>query len=177
MKLSQSSVNQHYDNNIKYTPDERIKYYTDLSHSGYALLSKLTTTDKILDIGCGCNLFKPHFPSLVGIDPASEYADIKVSLQDYVADEKFNVLLVLGSIQYGEYDDILTLVKKMVSLATPKSKIYWRCNYKNTNPQAFLWTPELHVTVSRIFGFAVREMIYESCGDQEKYRLYVEWER
>lgn len=35
--------------------------YSQYKYSGWALLDKVKETDSIIDIGCGFNLFKPHW--------------------------------------------------------------------------------------------------------------------
>jgi hypothetical protein len=49
--------------------------YNKFLYSGWALIDLIPKEASILDIGCGYNLFKNHFPNLYGIDPANDEAD------------------------------------------------------------------------------------------------------
>mgnify|MGYP003115775081 FL=1 len=50
--------------------------YDSKSYSGWKLIDKVKSTETILDIGCGYNLFKEHFSkNLYGIVPANDAAD------------------------------------------------------------------------------------------------------
>jgi len=62
--------------------------------SGLSLANKVSDRDHVLDVGCGLNPFKGLIKNLVGIDPAFEEADYKISLEDFVSssNEKFDVI-------------------------------------------------------------------------------------
>ena len=55
--------------------------------SGYRLVDEVNSQKprSVLDVGCGFNRFKGKINNLMGIDPYNDYADIKVSLEDYKA--------------------------------------------------------------------------------------------
>ena len=67
--------------------------FSKYKYSGWALLNKVSLKDRLLDVGCGYNLFKPIFrDAMVGIDPYNDAADIRVSIEDYQTDEQFDAI-------------------------------------------------------------------------------------
>ena len=76
--------------------------YDKFKYSGWQLLDKIDKDAHILDIGCGYNLFKPHFPNLYGIDPCNSNADQEIALEDYIPHKNFDVYLALGSLNFGD---------------------------------------------------------------------------
>ena len=51
--------------------------------SGTYILDKIKPTDKVIDIGCGANQFKPYITNLIGIDPANDKADLRLTLEEF----------------------------------------------------------------------------------------------
>jgi hypothetical protein len=98
-------------------------------YSGWKLLDKIKEHETILDIGCGYNLFKPYFENrLYGIDPANDNADEVVSIENFKSNKKWDVLLCLGSINFGSFDTIDNQIKKLVTFVKDNGRIYWRQN-------------------------------------------------
>jgi SAM-dependent methyltransferase len=83
----------------------------------------------VLDVGCGFNQFKARIPNLVGIDAYNNNADYMVDILDYnVPNNFYDHVIVFGSINFGEYDDIEVRMKKVIDLTMPGGKIYVRAN-------------------------------------------------
>ena len=99
-------------------------------HSGLSLANKVSERDHVLDVGCGLNPFKGLIKNLIGIDPAFEEADYKLTLEDFVSstNKKFDVIFCLGSINFGTREDIERQIELLSFLLTDHGKIYWRCN-------------------------------------------------
>jgi hypothetical protein len=76
--------------------------YDKFKYSGWQLLDKIDKDAHILDIGCGFNLLKPHFPNLYGIDPCNSDADQEIAFEDYTPHKNFDVYLALGSLNFGD---------------------------------------------------------------------------
>lgn len=92
----------------------------------------------VLDVGCGFNPFKARIPNLVGIDAYNNSADYMVDILDYnVPNNFYDHVIVFGSINFGEYDDIEVRMKKVIDLTMPDGKIYVRANpgYVHKNGQ------------------------------------------
>ena len=148
-------------------------------YSGFAILNHIGANDRVLDVGCGNNPFKRKIKNLTGVDPANTKADVMIAIEDYETDEKFDIALCLGSINFGSYDTIRDQTESMVNALKQKSRIYWRCNPahrdhgndKVNDVPFFHWRLEHHLLLSKRFGYEVTEFM----PDQNRY--YVKWER
>ena len=169
------------------TIEDKIKMHKKFEHSGFSLLKKIPPDAKILDVGCGYNIFKPYFPNLTGIDPVTKEADYQITLEDFITTDTYDVILCLGSIQQGDIEHIKFLIQKLTSLLKPNGKIYWRTNLLPRGTlqkksavlvsDGFIWTPDIHKELCNQFGFVLADLQYESY-DQSKSnatRLYAEW--
>ncbi len=164
-----------FENGELFPTRERIM--TKMPYSGYALLSKIGVDEKILDIGCGRNLFKSQRPNLIGIDPVTIEADLQIAFQDYRTTEKFDVILCLGSVQFGVIQDIKSQIARMTWLIKQGGRIYWRCNTRTDFFWEFPWTKELHQTLATEFGYTLADIQDEYAHPDypETYRIYAEW--
>ncbi len=177
--LPQETINAAF-REIYYTNsghNDRHLIFTKFKYSGYGLLAKIGPTEKVLDVGCGRNLFKQHLPNLIGIDPVTTESDYQVALLDYNTTEKFDVILCLGSVHFGELEDIKESIAHMSSMLNPGGRIYWRCNTINDIWWQFPWSNTLHQTLSAEFGFTLAD-IQDDYWDESKlnsYRIYAEW--
>jgi hypothetical protein len=99
-------------------------------YSGWSLADEINKQNPkaVLDVGCGYNQFKNRIENLVGIDPYNNCADYMVSINDYNVDEKYDHMLVLGSINFNELSDIEQKFSKCCSLLAENGKIYVRAN-------------------------------------------------
>ena len=154
-------------------------YMTKFKHSGYGLLTKISPQEKVLDVGCGNNLFKQHLPNLIGIDPVTDQADYKVALLDYATSEKFDVILCLGSVHFGDLNDIKESITHLSSMMNAGGRIYWRCGKTTEQWWKFPWTRLLHESLSVEFGFTLVDIQDDYLVGQEDrvedYRIYAEW--
>ena len=177
--LPQETINAAF-REIYYTyPLSRDYLMSKFKYSGYSLLEKIGTQEKVLDVGCGHNLFKSHLPNLIGIDPVTTQADHQVALLDYTTSEKFDVILCLGSVHFGELKDIKQSIEHMSSMMNSGGRIYWRCGYKSSTCPwwKFSWTKSLHTTLSEEFGFTLVDLQddYLDKDNLDSYKIYAEW--
>lgn len=154
------------------------------NYSGWALVDKIQPDELVLDVGCGFNEFKQYIPNLLGIDPANDLADIKLPIEFFAADNsnnyKFDVAFCLGSINFGNENNILTQITSVVTCLKPQARIYWRCNPGQAdhgneeckNIQFFPWSIEKHVEYTTLFGFRLNMCCWDSNN-----RIYAEWSR
>jgi len=148
-------------------------------YSGWAIVDKIQSNELVLDVGCGFNEFKPRILNLVGIDPANDHADYKVSIEEYSPPHKFDVALCLGSINFGNKLTIINQIACMVNCLKPTARIYWRCNpgHADHGNEAckdidfYPWSIDEHVKLSELFGFK----LMTCCWDND--RIYAEWSR
>lgn len=109
--------------------------------TGQQLLDKLIALDpkRICDVGCGDNEFKPHFgDKLIGIDPYNPKSDFKIGINEYTPDHiaEFDIVLALGSINFGDTTEIERQIGNVIHLVKPGGKIFWRCNPGITHDNA-----------------------------------------
>jgi 2-polyprenyl-3-methyl-5-hydroxy-6-metoxy-1,4-benzoquinol methylase len=175
--LPQDTINAIFREKYRTATVSRDSIMNRFKYSGYALLDKIDPQEKVLDVGCGDNLFKSRLPNLIGIDPVTDAADHQVALLDYVTEEKFDVILCLGSVMYGELEDIKASIAHMSSMLNPGGRIYWRCITKSSAWWSFAWSRSLHETLSTEFGFTLVDIQddYQSPNLPESLRIYAEW--
>jgi hypothetical protein len=146
---------------------------------------------KIIDIGCGNNNWKEHLGAkLTGIDPYNAKADFKIGINEYYETqkandllEKYDVALVLGSINFGDIAEIEKQIWEAVQLVKLGGKIYWRCNpgISHANPKAqwidfFPWSAEFIKEIAHRTNCTVDEISWDHDEPHHK-RLYSEWTR
>jgi hypothetical protein len=147
--------------------------------SGLRLLNKIKDNESVIDVGCGRNFFKGKIKNLIGIDPAFDEADVKCTILEYTTNEKFDVALCLGSLNYGDVNDVESNIEKVVSLLGTTARIYWRCNPGVADHEHdgckqipfYQWSIAEHKRLSSKFGFSLIECEFEGP------RIYAEWTR
>lgn len=99
-------------------------------YSGLTIIDEVNAMnpEAVIDVGCGYNEFRGKIKNLVGIDPYNSKADIKASIEDYVADKEYDVAICLGSINFGSSERIIREMTKVVSIVKPGGKLYFRVN-------------------------------------------------
>jgi len=148
-----------------------------------AIGQKIKGTERVLDVGCGQNKFKVILKNVVGVDPAFDQADYKMTIEQFETDQLFDVALCLGSINFGSEEVISRQICKVVSLLTPHARIFWRCNpgrHDHPDPlcrqvEFFPWTFEKLNTFAKQHGFEQLNCNEEVSG--KTIRLYAEWHR
>jgi hypothetical protein len=149
-------------------------------YTGPGLANKIAPDEWVLDVGCGYNYFKGKIKHLVGIDPANDHADVKVSIEDYNTEQKFDVAFCLGSINFGNVIDITKQIIKLESMMKLNSRIYWRCNpglqdHKTEGCKQitfYKWTENEQLRFANEMGYKVAFMDWDNGN-----RLYAEWVR
>ena len=166
-------------NVIKYFGEEWKPDYTKFELSGWNLINKIDKTETILDVGCGYNLFKPIFGDrLYGIDPANINADDIVSIEDFKTDEQWDVLFILGSLNFGTEEEVFTQAKAAVDRLKPGGRIYWRQNpgigdhpWKGVEEiQFFPWSFKYNLIFAETLGCEVVDLRWDT-----GHRIYSEW--
>jgi 2-polyprenyl-3-methyl-5-hydroxy-6-metoxy-1,4-benzoquinol methylase len=175
--LPQDTINAAFREIYLKHPASRYTIMAEFKYSGYALLDKIDPQEKVLDVGCGNNLFKSRLPNLIGIDPVTDEADYKVALLDYTTEEKFDVILCLGSVHFGELEDIKASIAHMSSMLKSGGRIYWRCATSSAPWWCFAWSKLLHASLSVEFGFTLADIQddYRERNLPESFRIYAEW--
>ena len=100
------------------------------TYSGWSIVDRINERDpkNVLDFGCGYNQFKPRIKNLTGIDPFNENADYMVDILDFNVDEKYDHMIVFGSLNFGDEADIRKRFTKLHSLLDVGGRMYFRVN-------------------------------------------------
>ena len=151
---------------------------SEYRYSNHSIADKILPTERVIDIGCGNNEFKSLITNLLGIDIVNPAADLVVDFDEFETTELFDVALCLGSIQYGNKNDIIHQLSKLSSILTPTGRVYWRTNtgvrdHKNelvNQVPYYPWTEQAHYEFAEQFGFDCTMVTEDLHG-----RLYAEW--
>lgn len=85
----------------------------------------------VVDLGCGLNQYKGLINNLVGVDVVGCREDIVADITDlkeHFKDHTVDVVLALGSINFGEDDLIESQLKEVKRLLKPGGIAYFRAN-------------------------------------------------
>lgn len=130
-------------------------------YSGLSIIDEVNNLQpkKVLDLGCGYNEFKGKIDNLIGIDPYNDKADVQSGILDYNAQTNFDVVICLGSINFGTVDKIYTELEHAVSLTKQNGLLYFRANpgTQHEAPEAqwidfFEWTSEFIINSADKLG-------------------------
>ena len=125
---------------LAYYIDDAIlhKYFSEIwqpklkkfKFSGLRLIEEVNALNprSVLDVGCGYNEFKGKIKNLIGLDPYNRHADLQIKIEDYSTTEKFDVILCLGSINFGSYDKIMKELIVCKNLLADGGKMFFRVN-------------------------------------------------
>ena len=165
-------IDDYFTNNWK--PD-----YSKFKLSGWNLINKIGKDETILDVGCGYNLFKPIFGDrLYGIDPFNPHADEQVSIEDFEAVGQWDVLFILGSLNFGDRLEVRDQIGKAFKYLKPGGRAYWRQNpgigdhpWKGVEDiQFYPWTFQDNLTFAKDNGCEVVDLRWDT-----GHRIYSEW--
>ena len=112
-----------------HTIEKRVQsLYYKYRYTGFELLRKIPRDAKVLDIGCGTNMWKPYFDDLYGIDPYNEAADEMIKFEDYTPHKEFNTYLALGSINFYSKEYVEMQIEHLSKITNGGDAIFWRQN-------------------------------------------------
>jgi len=99
-------------------------------YSGLSIIDEVNALNprSVLDLGCGYNEFKGKISNLTGVDPYNTKADVQSSILDYRSQELFDVIICLGSINFGTVDKVYNELEHAVNLTAPGGLLYFRAN-------------------------------------------------
>ncbi len=117
------------------------------------LATQIDKDARVLDVGCGEQPMKQYLNNVYGIDITDIGADEVVAIEDFKSDERFDVALCLGSINFGSEDLISKQVENLVLHMKEKSSIFWRLNPGNADhfgklKDVYVRSPKLYETDS-----------------------------
>ena len=150
-------------------------------YSGLILIDEVNSLKprNVLDIGCGYNEFKGKINNLVGLDPYNNRADIQCKIADYRTTEKYDVVLALGSINFGSTDKIFAELERAVELTAPGGKLFFRVNpgVQHTPPESrwisfYPWNSNFIINCADYFGVDVLDI-----RNDHNNRMYFVWSK
>ena len=148
-------------------------------YSGLALVDEVNNLKPraVLDVGCGYNEFRGKIHNLTGIDPYNDRADLQVSTLEYRTEQKFDVMLCLGSVNFGDRDKIIAEIGRCVDLLEDGGTMFFRVNpgVQHNKPEAkwiefFAWNVPFMIELSEMFNLKVLDIRDDS--NQRKYFIY-----
>jgi hypothetical protein len=150
-------------------------------YSGLILIDEVNSLKprNVLDIGCGYNEFKGKINNLVGLDPYNNRADIQCKIADYRTTEKYDVVLALGSINFGSTDKIFAELERAVELTASGGKLFFRVNpgVQHTPPESrwisfYPWNSNFIINCADYFGIDVLDI-----RNDHNNRMYFVWSK
>ena len=128
--------NQQLRLNAKFNPKRWDGYmaFQHYAHSGMNLIEEVNALDPdlVIDVGCGHNRFKGHIKNLIGFDPQPfPMIDLQSDILSInFRPESADVLLALGSIQFGTREFVKENLDKVVTWLKPGGYIVMRTLYE-----------------------------------------------
>ena len=159
----------------KYWQNEMKKW----KYSGLALINEVNALKPraVLDVGCGYNEFRGKIDNLIGIDPYNDKADLEVSTLEYKTDQRFDVILCLGSVNFGSKDKITAEVGRCINLLAEQGTMFFRVNpgVQHDKPEAdwiefFAWNVPFIIELAEMYNVKVIDIRDDS--NQRKYFVY-----
>lgn len=100
------------------------------TYSGWSIVERINERNprNVLDFGCGYNQFKPRIKNLIGIDPFNDNADYMIDILEFNVDEKYDHIIVFGSLNFGDENDIRIRFDKLYNLLETGGRMYFRVN-------------------------------------------------
>lgn len=154
-------------------------------NSGVNLIAEVNALnpDLVIDAGCGHNVFKGHIQNLIGFDLVEyPFVDIVSSIEDInFRKESADVVLALGSVQFGNKDKVINNVGKLVSWAKPGGYIVMRVlkdqfesgeyGKKLTNYRYF-WSEDDIQEIGKMYNLEIHKTpVIEEDVDRRKGRI------
>jgi len=150
-------------------------------YSGLKLIDEVNSLKprNVLDIGCGYNEFKGKIDNLTGLDPFNPCADVRCKIADYRTDEQYDVVLALGSINFGSTDKVFSELERAVEVTAPKGKLFFRVNpgLQHTPPESrwisfYPWNSNFIINCADYFNVDVLDI-----RNDHNNRLYFVWSK
>lgn len=148
-------------------------------YSGLSLIKEVNELKPraVLDVGCGYNEFKGKIDNLIGIDPYNVKADLQVSTLEYKTEQQFDVILCLGSVNFGSREKIIAEVGRCVNLLADGGTMFFRVNpgVQHDKPEAdwiefFAWNVPFIIELAEILNLSILDIRDDT--NQRKYFIY-----
>lgn len=155
---------------------------TSYKYSWEALIDKVNALkpNSVLDVGCGFNYFKDKIDNLYGIDPYNEEADKMCGIEEFGVYKKYDVILALGSINFGDENTIDRQMRAVDILLNSDGHLYMRLNpglvhhwdEESDDVDFYPWTKEKIKRFALAYGYVLDEW-EEDPNSHGSMRYYV----
>ena len=161
----------HFRNNYEVKDDATKKIYLSrivekYPINGKTMVEEINNLDPelVVDLGCGMNQYKGVINNLVGVDVLGCREDITADitdLKDHFADHTVDVILALGSINFGDDDLIESQLKEVKRLLKTGGIAYFRANQNDHDKdhkgdlRYYAWRKDLVESWSNKLGFEI----------------------
>ena len=150
-------------------------------YSGWGIVDTINNQNPVavLDFGCGYNQFKSRVNNLIGIDPYNNNADYMVDILEFnVEPESYDHIIVFGSLNFGDKNDIETRFERLENLLMPGGRMYFRANPGNLWSKApyvdiFPWSFEVAYELAKKHTLSL-EKFKKDIGDRLYFEFYKE---
>jgi predicted TPR repeat methyltransferase len=148
-------------------------------YSGLQLIDEVNNLKPraVLDVGCGYNEFKGKIDNLTGIDPYNDKADFKTSIMDFKPQQKYDVILCLGSVNFGSRDKIVSEVAKCANILEDDGFMFFRVNPGLPHDKKesewvdfFAWNVPFIIELAENLSFKILDIRDDT--NQRKYFVY-----
>lgn len=137
--------------------------------SGFALVDAVAALRPrfVVDAGCGYNEFKGRIPNLLGIDLVNPAADLVCDMCEApIKDGTIDVVLALGSVNFGDAAQIERTLTVLVRWLTPNGVLVMRGNPgEPLDPRirVFPWSKAAIELFAGRLGLSVLDISEERC--------------
>ena len=161
-------------------------------HSSVPAVAELVNSlspNSVIDVGCGYNTYLPSINAekKVGIDPFNPAADVKQGVYEYQSsnpDEQYDVVLALGSINFGPRDKVLEEIAAVDRLTRHGGTQVWRVNPNIGHKiggkfpliefmEFFDWDKEFVEQIAQVYGYEISEYEEELNWEGDKRLFFV----
>ena len=121
------------------------------------------TSNFVLDVGCGDNLFKKH-GKVLGLDLFNSKADVMMDILDFEPVIRYPLIICFGSINFYDIKWVDDRIREGTSLLEPKGRICMKVNpcepfANGVRLQWFdKWTKPLIEHYAEIFNYSIENM-------------------
>jgi hypothetical protein len=141
---------------------------TAFRKSGFALVDRISALQPkfVVDAGCGYNEFKGRISNCIGIDLVNPQADLVCEFVEApIREGSIDVVMALGSVNFGDEENVLTDLSLLASWLSPGGKLFMRGNpgelLEDSNIVVFPWSSEAVARLGTSLGLRVAEPVEE----------------
>lgn len=128
--------------------------------------------EAVLDVGCGFNYFKGKINNLIGIDPYNDAADIMIPIEELGSYKMYDVILALGSINFGDDSVINRQMRAVDKILKGDGHLFMRLNpglghhwsEESKDVEFYPWTEEKIRNFALAYGYSILEFKEDPCA-------------